>query len=74
MGRDVASGAEVVEEEGFSEAWSWLMRWDIVLASSVLPEPGMPLTAIMRRALEGVEQYFAGGGMVVSLGFWTEHA
>jgi hypothetical protein len=38
-----------------------LMRWDIVLASSVLPEPGMPLTAIMRRALEGVEQYFAGG-------------
>lgn len=50
-----------VEEEGVSEAWSWLMRWDIVLASSVLPEPGMPLTAIKRRALDGVEQYFAGG-------------
>jgi hypothetical protein len=38
-----------------------LMRWDVVLASSVLPEPGMPLTAIMRRALSAVEQYLAGG-------------
>lgn len=48
--------------EGVSRAWRALIRWDIVLASSVLPEPGMPLTAIRRRALEGMERYFASNG------------
>lgn len=52
---------------GFSEAWILLIRAAIVIARPVLPDPGIPLIAIIRRASSGVEQNFA--GQFVSLGF-----
>lgn len=52
----MAIGVGVV---GFSDAWILLMRAAIIVARPVLPEPGIPLMAIMRRASSAVEQNFA---------------
>lgn len=43
---------------GHSSLWRALRRVVTVAARVVLPEPGMPLMAIMRRADRGVSLYF----------------
>lgn len=47
--------------DGFSAACSWLIRSATMRASPVLPEPGIPLTAIRRRVSAGLLRSFAGG-------------
>lgn len=42
-----------------------LIRAAIIVARPVLPEPGMPLMAIIRRASSAVEQSFAGEFLLV---------
>lgn len=49
---------------GWVAAWRALMRAAIVVARPVLPDPGMPLTAIRRRAFGGVDWYFPVGSEV----------
>lgn len=45
------------------------MRFVIIVARAVLPEPGIPLTAIIRRVSWGRVVNFAVGLPVVSLSF-----
>ena len=51
--------AEMGIWSGDSRACSAFIRWAIVTTREVLPEPGVPPTAIMRRLVGGVERYFS---------------
>lgn len=55
MGMAVAMSGD----PGFSAEYSWLMRLAIILARLVLPEPGIPLVAIINREVSGVVRSFA---------------
>lgn len=55
MGTQVEIGVSL----GCSLAWIAFMRLAIVVTREVLPEPGIPPTAIMRRFVGGMERYFA---------------
>lgn len=57
-----AVGVVVEEDEDEAVAWWWwraLRRFVTVAARVVLPEPGMPEMAIMRRLEDGSCWYFA---------------
>jgi hypothetical protein len=47
-------------EVGFSEAYIWLIRLASTVARPVLPLPGIPLIATMKRASSAVKQNLAG--------------